>query len=309
MNVFLIYAFLFFMGSLFGWGLELVFRHWFSRANPEHRWINPGFCVGPYVPLYGFGLCILYFMASMIERLDITGIAQHVLALVLIAAELTLLEYIAGIFLLKVANVRLWDYSMMWGNVNGLICPLFTLFWTLLGVMYYYLIHPHILEALAWLASNLAFSFFIGVFFGVFSIDVAYSINLVTRIKEFADEKEIVVKYEEFKRITYEKRKEQKDKIRFFMSLPRRERMNEMLEHYITAAVAYAESYQHIPAGTYDTTPMSPTTEQAIIMLSSHFYESRDGSTGGFFADNVQAGQQVWHTVNLLLRLDRDWKV
>ena len=153
-------------------------------------------------------------------------------ALVLIAAELTLLEYIAGIFLLKAANVRLWDYSMMWGNVNGLICPLFTLFWTLLGVMYYYLIHPHILEALAWLASNLAFSFFIGVFFGVFSIDVAYSINLVTRIREFADEKEIVVKYEEFKRITYEKRKEQKDKIRFFMSLPRRERMNEMLEHY-----------------------------------------------------------------------------
>ena len=47
----------------------------------------------------------------------------------------------------------------------------------------------------------------------------------------------------------------------------------------------------------------------AMLMLSSHFYESRDGSTGGFFADNVQAGQQVWDTVNLLLRLDRDWKV
>ena len=25
--------------------------------------------------------------------------------------------------------------------------------------------------------------------------------------------------------------------------------------------------------------------------------------------DNVQAGQQVWNTVNLLLRLDREWKV
>ena len=50
-------------------------------------------------------------------------------------------------------------------------------------------------------------------------------------------------------------------------------------------------------------------TEQAVIMLSSHFYESRDGSTGGFFADNVQAGQQVWNTVNLLLRLDREWQV
>ena len=82
-----------------------------------------------------------------------------------------------------------------------------------------------------------------------------------------------------------------------------------LLESFITAAVSYAESSQHIPAGTYQITPMPATTEQAVIMLASHFYESRDGSTGGFFGDNVQAGQQVWNTVNLLLRLDREWKV
>lgn len=82
-----------------------------------------------------------------------------------------------------------------------------------------------------------------------------------------------------------------------------------LLRGYIRAALSYAESYQHIPAGTYTDKPMPPTTEQAVIMLASHFYESRDGSTGGFFADNVQAGQQVWQTVNLLLRLDREWQV
>lgn len=82
-----------------------------------------------------------------------------------------------------------------------------------------------------------------------------------------------------------------------------------LLQNCITAAVSYAESYQHIPAGTYGEKPMPPTTEQAVIMLSSHFYESRDGSTGGFFADNIQASEQVWNTVNLLLRLDRDWQV
>ena len=82
-----------------------------------------------------------------------------------------------------------------------------------------------------------------------------------------------------------------------------------LLTSYIAAAVSYAESYQHIAAGYYTENAMPATTEQAVIMLASHFYESRDGSTGGFFADNVQAGQQVWNTVNLLLRLDRDWKV
>ena len=77
---------------------------------------------------------------------------------------------------------------------------------------------------------------------------------------------------------------------------------DELLLHYITAATSYAEGY-------YTEHAMPATTEQAVIMLSSHFYESRDGSTGGFFADNTAAAQQIWNTVNLLLRLNRDWKV
>ena len=84
---------------------------------------------------------------------------------------------------------------------------------------------------------------------------------------------------------------------------------DELLQGIIRAAVSYAESYQHIPEGFYTDNSMPPTTEQAVIMLSSHLYESRDGSTGGFYADSVQAGQQVWNTVNMLLRLDRRWSV
>jgi hypothetical protein len=82
-----------------------------------------------------------------------------------------------------------------------------------------------------------------------------------------------------------------------------------LLLRLIAAAVNYSESYQHIVEGFYSENSMSPTTEQAVIMLSSHFYESRDGSTGGFFADSVAAGQQVWNTVNTLFRLDRLWGV
>ena len=84
---------------------------------------------------------------------------------------------------------------------------------------------------------------------------------------------------------------------------------DELLQRLIDATVAYAESYQHLTAGTYEAAAMPPTTEAAVIMLASHLYESRDGSTGGFFADNLQAGQQTWAVVNTLLRLDRDWKI
>ena len=82
-----------------------------------------------------------------------------------------------------------------------------------------------------------------------------------------------------------------------------------LIEGYITAAVSYAESYQHLPEKYYSDNEMPPTTEQAVIMLSSHFYESRDGSTGGFFEDNVSAANQVWTTVNVLLRLDKNWQI
>jgi len=78
---------------------------------------------------------------------------------------------------------------------------------------------------------------------------------------------------------------------------------------FISAAISYAEGYQHLEEGYYQSHEMTERTKQAVIMLSSHFYESRDGSTGGFYADNTNASEQTYKTVNRLLLLDREWKV
>jgi len=83
---------------------------------------------------------------------------------------------------------------------------------------------------------------------------------------------------------------------------------DKLLTGLIASAVSYAEGYQHLPDGAYLKSKMPHTTEQAVIMLVSHWYESRDGSTGGFFADNVNAARHVWESVNNLLRLDRKWE-
>lgn len=84
---------------------------------------------------------------------------------------------------------------------------------------------------------------------------------------------------------------------------------DELLRGYINAAICYAESYQKMKNGYYLENSMMQTTEQAVIMLATHFYESRDGSTAGFWGDNVQASEQAWSTVNRLLQLDKDWQV
>ena len=54
---------------------------------------------------------------------------------------------------------------------------------------------------------------------------------------------------------------------------------------------------------------MPESTAQAVIMLVTHFYESRDGSSAGFFGNSTQAADQVWKSVNLLLCMDKEWKV
>jgi hypothetical protein len=78
---------------------------------------------------------------------------------------------------------------------------------------------------------------------------------------------------------------------------------DELLAGFIAAAIEYAESYQKVQ---YGRKALPPLTEQAVIILASHFYESRDGSTGGFFADNTHAAGQVWQTVNRLLALGKE---
>ena len=217
MNQPLILAFLFFMGSIAGWVIELIFRRFFSSANPERKWINPGFCTGPWVPLYGMGLCAMYLIVSL-ERYSVFESVFWTRAALFAtgAVAMTVIEYIAGVLSLKFLKVRLWDYSGQWGNIQGIICPKFSLAWALLVAVYYFFIHPYILGALAWLSNNLAFSFFIGLFFGVFIIDAVNSAGLVAKLRKFAAENQVVVRYEPLKQRVREYQDAMHEKANFF---------------------------------------------------------------------------------------------
>lgn len=237
MNIFLEFAFVFLLGSVSGWVLEVLFRRFISRANPERKWINPGFCTGPYLPLYGCGLCLIYAIA-LLEKWNLVAnpFWNKVVLFASMAVCMTVIEYIAGILSLKITKVRLWDYTNEWGNIQGIICPKFSLAWAILGALYYFFIHPHILGAVRWLSQNLAFSFVIGLFYGVLIIDVAHSIHLVSKLKAYAEENDVVVKYETLKvhiRSHYEATAQ---KYHFFRPLhsdrPLSEHLKEMRSHF-----------------------------------------------------------------------------
>lgn len=232
MSLLLTLAFLFFVGSVLGWCLELLYRNLNRR---KEKLVNPGFCTGPYLPIYGFGLCVLYLLASLEQfHLIASPFWEKVVLFLSMAVCMTLIEYIAGLFLLKYCKVRLWDYSNLKWNVNGIICPAFSLAWTVLGAVYYFFIHPYILEGLQWLSRNLAFSFFIGMFYGVFIIDVVHSTQMVARMKAFAEDNDVIVKVEALKAHIRTVRENSTAKYQFFRPFrterPLAEHLKEMQE-------------------------------------------------------------------------------
>ena len=147
------------------------------------------------------------------------------------AIAITCLEYLVGELTLKVTKVRLWDYTNQWGNIRGMICPLYSFFWMVLSAIYYFFIHPQILDALIWLARNLAFSFGIGFFYGIFVIDLTYSAQIIIKIREFAQEREIIVKLEELREDIYYNI-HRHTKPHFLLSLHTGRPIREILEQY-----------------------------------------------------------------------------
>ena len=196
MNLFLTVLFLFFLGSSFGWVLELFYRRLFSAK----KWLNPGFLVGPYLPLYGFGLILLYFLSNIPLDFLPNKIWQGTVAVLLMGLAMTVIEYLAGLIFIHGMKVKLWDYSNEWGNLQGIICPKFSLFWTALAALYRFLIHPFFLGAVSWLFDHFAFVFVVGMFYGVLLVDVVWSFRLLTKIRAFAKKNKIVVRLEEFKK-------------------------------------------------------------------------------------------------------------
>ena len=219
MKFFLVITFLFFTGSIIGWGIELIFRRFFSKNNPERKWINPGFLTGPYLPLYGFSLVILFLLSFIdVSFIENTHLQKAVL-FALMALCITFFEFIAGMIFIVGMKIRLWDYSKNWGNIKGIVCPQFTFYWWLLSAVYYFLIHPRILEWLYWFTNHIEFSFVVGFFYGVLCVDLCYSLRIMTRIRHFARENQVIVLLTEIQRNIRLKNEENREKLHFWLSM------------------------------------------------------------------------------------------
>jgi len=243
-------AFLFAIGAMLGWIIEFLFRNLISHKGPKGRFfINPGFCKGPWLPIYGFGLsamcAITVFVTTRMDPTFVNSFWGKVIVILFLGLTMITIEFVGGLMLLKGCNMRLWDYRERPGNFMGIVCPLFSLIWTAVGAAYYLFIHKAIIDDIYWFSKNLAFSFFVGLFFGVFIIDYITSSQEAKIIKRFANEHDVVVRYEELKALIQQKLMEDKEKQHFFNQVSiRGTKIEEQLEKNTELLENKAEAFK-----------------------------------------------------------------
>lgn len=104
------YVLLFMIFSILGWIMEVVLK-----CIEFHRFINRGFLIGPYCPIYGAGAVLVTMMVNLFAREEAGFVDAFFISFVFCGA----LEYFASWFLEKVYNARWWDYSHRPMNLEG----------------------------------------------------------------------------------------------------------------------------------------------------------------------------------------------
>lgn len=124
--MFLLIIINFLIGLVGGFFLELIYRS--IRAQ---KIILPKFVNSQMYGLTGAFLVLIYFFnISLIYKL------------ILIFLFPTTVEFVTGYLYLKFYGVYLWDYSREKFNFKKIICPIFSLYWFIFAIAYYYVIIP-----------------------------------------------------------------------------------------------------------------------------------------------------------------------
>lgn len=132
---FIYLLFLFAVGSIVGWCLEVVYRSIVSGCI-----IIPGFLLGPYCPIYGFGFVI----CKLIFRQE-----RGLLSFAIMVALTSLLEYFASVLLESAFHVLLWDYSMLPFSIGTRVNLIFSIIWGLIGLLALKVEEPRLQKAFA----------------------------------------------------------------------------------------------------------------------------------------------------------------
>lgn len=164
--LFIIYAFI-------GWIVEII-----NNIIVYKKFVNRGFLIGPYCPIYGVG--------GLIATIFLTKYKESIIVLFVMSMFLfALLEYFTSYLMEKLFKARWWDYTDYRFNINGRICLETLIPFGLLGCFAIYVVNPIIFSIFN--ITNIVFLRIIAlVIFIIFIIDFTVSLKIINSFKDTA---------------------------------------------------------------------------------------------------------------------------
>ena len=173
----------FFIYSVMGWLWETVYC-----SLKAGKFIYRGFLIGPYCPIYGFGIImVLYFIEPFHNNLILLYIFSTIIV--------TLLEFFTSYFLEKIFHTTWWDYHKVPFNIQGRVALPVSLFWGFCCVIVVKFVQPLVNEYVGHLNSTFGVSLSIIIVF-IMLLDTVVSVR-----KIFSFQNIVIQKILQFKKI------------------------------------------------------------------------------------------------------------
>lgn len=170
MEKFCFYFILFLIYSFVGWSIEVV-----NSLIVEKKFVNRGFMLGPYCPIYGY--------SSIIMILYLEQYKDNILTVFFLAVVVcSIMEYVISYIMEKLFNARWWDYSNRKFNINGRVCLTNAFLFGILGVLLVYIVNPFLSKIIEKINPTFLTPFSI-ILLVLFVIDFITSMNITYKLK------------------------------------------------------------------------------------------------------------------------------
>lgn len=121
---------LFLIYSFIGWVCEVIYC-----SIPAKKFVNRGFLVGPYCPIYGFGaLAVINILMPFSDN----PVIVYFFAVIITS----IIEYATGYLLERVYHLKWWDYSNYKWNIHGRVVLHNSIIFGVLSVLAIYHLNP-----------------------------------------------------------------------------------------------------------------------------------------------------------------------
>lgn len=172
-NTIKIYFLLFLIYSFLGWLMEVV-----GNLIQRHKFVNRGFLLGPYCPIYGCGAILITLLLNyFIDK----PILLFIMAILLCGT----LEYITSFLMEKIFHLRWWDYSDKKININGRVCLNTVIPFGILGMVIMYFTNPFLLDKLNMLSTT-SLNIIFYIFLVIYIADIIISLTTILGIRNTA---------------------------------------------------------------------------------------------------------------------------